>query len=114
MGSGQGASGTRGIVGPTGRALSYEPIAEYATAELGYNLELERTRARFDGADELTPIALRATNIFRREDGAWRIVQAKHRVGKLRPWPGVLDAQLGLLHHLLEGGADEVGELGAL
>jgi ketosteroid isomerase-like protein len=57
-----------------GEPLSYEPIAEYATAELGYNVELERTRAKFDGADELTPISLRVTTIFRREDGEWRIV----------------------------------------
>jgi ketosteroid isomerase-like protein len=57
-----------------GEPLSYERIAEYATAELGYNVELERTRAKFDGADEMTPISLRVTTIFRREDGEWRIV----------------------------------------
>ena len=57
-----------------GEPLSYEPIAEYATAELGYNVELERARAKFDGADELTPISLRVTTIFRRKDGEWRIV----------------------------------------
>src|SRR4029453_15545622 len=48
----------RGAAARGGEPLSYERIAEYATAELGYNVELERTRARFDGADEMTPISL--------------------------------------------------------
>jgi hypothetical protein len=52
-----------------GEPVSYESISEYSTADLGYNVELERTRARFGGADEMTPVSLRVTTIFQREDG---------------------------------------------
>jgi ketosteroid isomerase-like protein len=57
-----------------GEPVSYESISEYSTGDLGYNVELERTRAKFGGTDEMTPVSLRATTIFRREDGEWRIV----------------------------------------
>jgi len=57
-----------------GEPVSYEIISEYSTSDLGYNVELERTRAKFGGSNEMTPVALRVTTIFRREDGEWRIV----------------------------------------
>ena len=57
-----------------GEPVSFEPISEYSAGDLGYNVELERTRARFDGSDELTPVALRVTTVFRREAGEWRII----------------------------------------
>jgi ketosteroid isomerase-like protein len=57
-----------------GEPVSYDSISEYSTGDLGYNVELERTRAKFGGTDEMTPVSLRATTIFRREDGEWRIV----------------------------------------
>jgi ketosteroid isomerase-like protein len=57
-----------------GEPCTYERISGWATADLGYVLEIQRTRAKFGGADELTPVALRVTTIFRREDGAWRVV----------------------------------------
>jgi ketosteroid isomerase-like protein len=41
---------------------------------LGYTLEIERNRARIAGSAELVPISLRATTIYRREDGEWRCV----------------------------------------
>jgi len=54
--------------------LRYESISEYSTGDLGCNLELEWTRAKFGGAEEMTPVSLRATTIFRREEGEWKIV----------------------------------------
>jgi ketosteroid isomerase-like protein len=57
-----------------GEPLRYESISEYSTGDLGYNLELEWTRAKFGGAEEMTPVSLRATTIFRREEGEWKIV----------------------------------------
>ena len=47
-----------------GEPLRYESISEYSTGDLGYNLELEWTRAKFGGAEEMTPVSLRATTIF--------------------------------------------------
>jgi hypothetical protein len=52
----------------------FERISGYATAELAYIIEIERTRAKVGGAGELATVALRGTTIFRREDDGWRIV----------------------------------------
>lgn len=57
-----------------GEATGFERISEYATADLGYTIEIERFRSKVGGGDKLVPIALRVTTIFRREEGAWRIV----------------------------------------
>ncbi|MDQ3932171.1 MAG: nuclear transport factor 2 family protein [Actinomycetota bacterium] len=52
----------------------FERISEYATADLAYMLEIEHARLKFGGADEMTPVSLRVTTIFRREEGEWRIL----------------------------------------
>ncbi|MER8476077.1 nuclear transport factor 2 family protein [Mesorhizobium sp. M1163] len=57
-----------------GEATGFERISEYATADLGYIIEVERFRSKVGGGDKLVPIALRVTTIFRREEGAWKIV----------------------------------------
>ena len=51
----------------------FERISEFATADLGYIVEIHRGQAKLGGADR-APFALRITTIFRREDGEWRIV----------------------------------------
>lgn len=75
--------GWNGVEEATARAASqlregepcrYERIAEYVTEELAYNVEIERTRVKVGGADELAPLSLRVTTIFRREDDEWRII----------------------------------------
>ncbi len=57
-----------------GEPVSYETISEYSAGDLGYNVELERTGAKFDGGDEMIRFALRVTTILRRESGKWRII----------------------------------------
>jgi ketosteroid isomerase-like protein len=57
-----------------GEPVRYERISQYATADLAYMVEFERSRGKVDGADEIAPISLRVTTIFRHEDGEWRIV----------------------------------------
>lgn len=57
-----------------GEPCRYESLSEYVSEELAYNVEIERTRAKVGGAQEVAPISLRVTTIFRREDGEWRIV----------------------------------------
>jgi ketosteroid isomerase-like protein len=37
-------------------------------------VEIERARAKIGGREEITPLALRATMIFRPEEGEWKIV----------------------------------------
>ena len=37
-------------------------------------MEIERAKAKIGGREEITPLALRATMIFRPEEGEWKIV----------------------------------------
>ncbi len=57
-----------------GEAVGFERFAEYATGDLAYIVEIERFRAKLGGSEEMVPFALRVTTVFRREDGAWKIV----------------------------------------
>ena len=57
-----------------GEVRGFERISEVATADLAYIVEIERTRLKVGGADEIASVSLRVTTIFRREDGEWRLV----------------------------------------
>jgi ketosteroid isomerase-like protein len=57
-----------------GEMVSYEIIERHVTPELAYVVEIERGKAKVGGSEDITPIALRATMIFRPEEGTWKIV----------------------------------------
>jgi ketosteroid isomerase-like protein len=57
-----------------GDLISVETITKVVTENFAYVVGIERARAKVGGRDDLTPYALRATMIFRPEDGVWRIV----------------------------------------
>jgi ketosteroid isomerase-like protein len=57
-----------------GRAVGFENFAKCVTADLAYILEIERFEAKVGGSEEVTPVGLRVTSIFRREDGTWKLV----------------------------------------
>ena len=57
-----------------GDATSFETISKYVTSELAYIVEIERGEAKVGGSEEMTAWALRATMIFRPEDGTWKVV----------------------------------------
>ena len=57
-----------------GRALGFDQIAKYVTADIACVHELERFESKLAGSDEVTPVSLRCTSVFRREDDGWRIV----------------------------------------
>jgi hypothetical protein len=46
----------------------------YVTSELACTVEVERLMAKIGGGNETSPISLRVTTLFRREDRAWKIV----------------------------------------
>jgi ketosteroid isomerase-like protein len=52
----------------------FKIVAKYVTPELAYVLEVERTKAKVGGREDVAPSALRATMIFRPEDGTWKVV----------------------------------------
>ena len=57
-----------------GETVSFERISQFATADLAYIVEIERTRLKAGGSDEMASISLRVTTIFRREDDGWKVV----------------------------------------
>jgi ketosteroid isomerase-like protein len=57
-----------------GEAMGFERVSEHVTPELACFVEVERYRAKVGGRDEITPVSVRVTSIFRKEDGAWRLV----------------------------------------
>jgi ketosteroid isomerase-like protein len=57
-----------------GKFLSAETIAKCVTPELAYVVEKERGEAKVGASEVLTSWALRATMIFRAEEGTWKVV----------------------------------------
>ncbi len=57
-----------------GEFVGSEVVAKYVTAELAYVVQIERAKAKVGGREDITPYAVRATNVFRPEDGVWKIV----------------------------------------
>ena len=61
-----------------GEVVGFENVSTVVTPDLAYTVEIEKYRARVGGADEIIPVSVRVTTVFRREDGAWKVV---HRHG---------------------------------
>jgi ketosteroid isomerase-like protein len=57
-----------------GEATGFENVAKYATPDLAYLVEVERCKAKVGGREDITPIAVRVTTIFRPEEGTWKVV----------------------------------------
>jgi ketosteroid isomerase-like protein len=49
-------------------------VAKHVTPELAYTVEVERYQAKVGGREDITPVALRVTSVFRPEDGTWKVV----------------------------------------
>ena len=57
-----------------GGMVAFENVAKYVTPELAYVVQVERAKAKIGGSEDIAPIALRVTMIFRPEDGEWKVV----------------------------------------
>src|SRR5919205_1540819 len=57
-----------------GEVIEIEIVEKYVTAELAYVVQIERVKAKVGGSADITPFTLRATMIFRPEEGEWKIV----------------------------------------
>jgi ketosteroid isomerase-like protein len=57
-----------------GEASGFQQLAKYVADDVAYIVEVERFNAKMGGREDVTPVALRCTSIFRREDGSWRLV----------------------------------------
>ena len=57
-----------------GEATGFENVAKHITPDLAYTVEIERCQAKVEGREDVIPIAVRVTTIFRPEDGTWKVV----------------------------------------
>jgi ketosteroid isomerase-like protein len=57
-----------------GEVTGVELIAKYASDDLACIVEVERGRAKVGGGEELVPVAVRVTSVFRLERGTWKLV----------------------------------------
>jgi ketosteroid isomerase-like protein len=57
-----------------GHDYTFAPISVVETADLAYEVGIERNVVRIGAATDEVPISLRVTTVFRREDGEWKIV----------------------------------------
>jgi ketosteroid isomerase-like protein len=57
-----------------GRAFGFDQIAKHVTSDIACIHELERFEAKVGGSDEVMPVSLRCTSVFRRETDGWKIV----------------------------------------
>ena len=71
-----------------------EEVSRYSTHELGYVVQIEHVQARFAGSGNMSPFALRATMIFRREGDTWKIAH-RHADAIVTPRPAstVIEAE---------------------
>ena len=57
-----------------GAVTTFETLTKYATPELAYIVQVERTKGKMGGSNEVSSLALRVTSIFRLEDGVWKLL----------------------------------------
>jgi ketosteroid isomerase-like protein len=57
-----------------GEIVGFDNVSTVIASDLAYTVEIESYRARVGGSDELAPVSLRVTTVFRREDGVWKVL----------------------------------------
>jgi hypothetical protein len=57
-----------------GEVVEVELIAKYVSETLACIVEVERGRAKVGGAEEVVPVAVRVTSVFRLESTSWKLV----------------------------------------
>jgi len=57
-----------------GEATRVERISEHVTDDLACFVEVEHYRAKVGGRSDASPVSVRATSVFRLEQGGWKLV----------------------------------------
>jgi ketosteroid isomerase-like protein len=71
----------------SGARLEVEYLSSSVGGDLAYTVAIERSRVLIVGQDKPATMALRVTHVFRKENGAWRLVhrQADPLIAKTAP-----------------------------
>jgi ketosteroid isomerase-like protein len=71
----------------SGAKLNVEYLTTVVSADLAYTVTIERSEVRLVDQDKRSPMALRATQVFRKENGNWKLVHrhADPLMGKTAP-----------------------------
>ena len=57
-----------------GRLVSVEIVEKHATPEFAYTVWLEHAEGKAGGREEVAPVTLRVTMIYRPEESTWKVV----------------------------------------
>ncbi|RUT99343.1 DUF4440 domain-containing protein [Mesorhizobium sp. USDA-HM6] len=57
-----------------GDAIGFDTISKCVTPGLAYIVEVERLESKVGGRKDVSPVYLRATSIFRHEEGGWKLI----------------------------------------
>jgi ketosteroid isomerase-like protein len=78
-----------------GEISGFDVIWKLATPELAYTVWIERQKAKMGGRQDVTPVDLRVTMIYRPEEGEWKVVH-RHAdpITTARPAETVIQEQL--------------------
>ena len=57
-----------------GRLVGVDIVEKHVTAEFAYTLWLEHAEGKAGGREDIAPVTLRVTMIYRPEDGTWKVV----------------------------------------
>ena len=57
-----------------GAPEGFDLVTKYESGELGFTVEIERYKAKVGDRTEMEPVALRVTQVYRPEDGVWKIM----------------------------------------
>jgi ketosteroid isomerase-like protein len=78
-----------------GEISGFDVIWKLVTPELAYTVWIERQKAKMGGRQDVTPVDLRVTMIYRPEEGEWKVVH-RHAdpITTARPAETVIQEQL--------------------
>ena len=71
----------------SGASVEVDYLSTVVSGDLACTVSIERSRVKIRGREKPEPMALRVTHVFRREDGAWKLLHrhADHSVTKAAP-----------------------------
>lgn len=56
-----------------GEPVQFQLISQVVTDQLAYVVEIERWHGKVGNSQEVLPLAIRSTTVFRREEGQWKV-----------------------------------------